>query len=314
MANFTNIPFASPVKFYRYSLLPGIHLDDTFAYSQIKPFETKVCYKGKWQTNDKTPLQIESTIPPSSVLVYTGAGKQLPGYSFVWTLVGSGGDFGVNLYECLIDFTVLPEGYYHLAFEATLLSYSVVFISEKLDVRILHKNTLLFSYKNSFNNFGVFFNTGIIYNYRCEAGLMDYQPVSEGKDYVNQIRDTTLLSSYPYDTFKLYIGEAPGVPNYVIKILNYIFACDYVNIRRDLADVGQLFVKQVSEKWEATRVKGYPNFGWVTTVQPSLNLSSLQYTDNTEIAPGVHLVYNIDTNLFSTEPVMVVHITESKTG
>jgi len=311
MSNYTNITFISPVKFYKNTSTPGIHLDDDFAYSQIKRFETKYCYKQKWQFGDETKLQITSTIAPAAVKVYTGAGLLVAGTTFAWTLVGSGGALGVNLYECTINLDALPAGFYHLYFECSLLSYSAKFVSEKIHLKTTHNNTLLFTYRNSINDFGVYFSTGVEFSFRCEAGIMDYQPASEGKDYVDQIFNTTILSATPYDTFKLYIGEAPGVPNYVIKILNYIFACDYVNIRKDLTQDGMQFVKPIGEKWEATRVKGFPQFGWSATIQPAVNASSLQFNDNAPgLTPGIVTAYNIDTNLYSTEPVEVAHITD----
>jgi len=311
MANFTEIPFCSPVKFY-INGSNGIHLDQDFAVNQIKPFETFYCYKQKWQFGDSTPLQIISTVAPSDIVVYTGESK-LAGLSFPWTMVGSGGALGVNLFECTINLDALIPGYYHLYFEAKLMSYAAKFVSEKLDVRAFHRNTLMFSYRNSVNDFGAYFYTGIIYNFRCEAGLMEYQPEAEGSDYVDQVYDLSILKSTPFDTFRLFIGEAPGVANYVVKILNYIFACDTVRIRRDLLDSGMLFTKAVNDKWEATRHKGWPNAGWVTTVQPSVNQSSLQYNDGSTLTPGVVTAYDIDTNLFSTEPVETVHILDHET-
>jgi len=313
MANFTDIAFLNPIKWYKNTNTPGMHLDDDFAYNQIKVFETKYCYSQKWQTNDETPLQIVSTVAPSPVKVYTSGGV-ITATEFPWTLVGTSGTLGVNLFECNIDFSMLAEGFYYFYFECTLLSYSAKFVSEKQNVRTFHKLTTLFTYKNSKNKHGVYFNTGIRLNFRCEAGLMDYQPESEGKDYVDQIFNTTLLSATPYDTFKLYIGEAPGVPNYIVKILNYIFACDYVLLRRNLTESGLQYVKPIGEKWEATRVKGFPQFGWATTIQPAINQTGIQYNDNAPaLTPGIVTAYNIDTNLFSTDPVEIVHIIDINT-
>jgi hypothetical protein len=312
MANFSELSFANGVKFYKNTSTPGIHLDDDFAVNQIKSFERKICYWQKWQTNDSTKLQLRTTIAPASVKVYTGKGV-LTEYEFAWTLVASGGALGVNLYECLIDFSSLPEGFYHLYFECTLLSYSVKFVSEKQWVKAEHKNTLLFTYKNSYNKNKVYWITGIEMNFRCEAGIMDYQPESDGSDFIDQIHDFTILEATPFDTFKLYIGEAPGVPNYVAKILNYIFSFDSVRIRKDLTQEGLLYTKPVGEKWEATRVKGFPQYGWATTIHPSVNQMALQFNDNNELEPGIIVAYDIDTNLFSTEPVEIVHITDIET-
>jgi len=311
MANFTDIAFMNPIKWYKNTATPGIHLDDDFAVNQIKVFQYKVCYAQKWQYGDATPLQVVSTVAPSPIKIYTSAGKEVIGATFPWTLVGTSGTLGVNLFECNINFDAITAGFYHLYFEANLLSYSAKFVSEKIHVSAFHKNTMLFSYRNSKNILGVYFNTGVTFNFRCESALLDYQPEMEGKDYVDQIFNTTILSATPYDTFKLFVGEAPGVPNYIVKILNHIFSCDYVNIRRDLNDPGLAYVKPVGEKWEATRVKGFPQFGWATTVQPAVNQSGIQFNDDgNPLTPGIVTAYNIGTDLFSLEPVEIVHITD----
>jgi hypothetical protein len=308
MANFTNIPFLTPIKFYKNGNT-GIHLDDSFSYNQIKSFQTKVCYKYKWQIGDITPIQITSTVAPSPVLVYSGDGNLVTGISFAWTMVGTGGALGINLFECVINLGTLPtDKTYFLYFKAELLSYKAEFVSEPIFVKTLHDNTLGFKYRNSVNKLGVYFSTGIEYLFRCEAGIMEYLPEIEGFDYVDQIRNAKILEGVPYDSFKLYIGKAPGVADYIIKILNYIFACDHVEIE------GMQYVKSVGEKWEPTRAKGYPQAGWATTITPAINMSSLQFNDNgNPLTPGIVTAYNIDTNLFSDEPITTIQIIEITT-
>ena len=312
MGNFTDISFLNGVKWYKNTATPGIHLDDDFAVNQIKGFERRICYAQKWQTNDITTLQIVSTVAPLPVKLYTSLGVNTT-TTFAWTITGTS-TLGITLYECVIDFSTITPGFYHFYFECNLLSYAAKFVSEKQDIRASHTNTLLFTYRNSKNALGGYFNTGWTPNFRCEAGLMDYQPEIEGKDYVDQMHDSVILSATPFDRFKLHIGEAPGVPNFIVKTLNFLFACDYVNIRKDLTQIGLQYVKPIGEKWEATRIKGFPQFGWATTIEPAYAASGIQFNDGGfPLAPGIVTAYDIDTNLYSLEPVQIVHVTDIQT-
>lgn len=306
MPNFTDIPFLTPIKFY-INGSTGIHLDDDFAINQIKSFQTKVCYKYKWQIGDATPIQISTTIAPSPMKILTGEGVDT-GATFAWTMVGNGGDLGINLFECYINMDMLPVNKtYHFYFKAALLSYNAEFLSEPVYLKTTHDNTLEFKYKDSKNKLGVYFTTGIQYLFRCEAGIMDYLPETEGVDFIDQIHDIKLLEATPFDSFKLYIGKAPGVADYIIKTLNYIFCCDNVHIN------GLQMVKPIGDKWEPTRVKGWPHTGWATTILPAINISSLQFNDNGPLVPGIVTAYNINTNLFSNEPITTIQITEITT-
>jgi hypothetical protein len=292
-----------PFKMYKNTSTPGIHFDDDWFYQQIKSFETRRDYFQKWRRSVKTKFQINSTIAPDDFKLYNKAGTLIK--SFAWTLVASGGSLGLDVYECEIDFTtgVAIDGIYFLYLKAELLSVKFEAISEPILIQNTHPNTLLFSYKNSVNDFGVIFSTGSSYNFICEAGVMDYEPMRERSAYVDEIQNTTTLSATPYRQFKLYIGEAPGVAPYVVDILNRIFSCDNVKIE------GLQYETPSGSKWEVSRVKGYPLIGASIDLVEAKNNSSLQLSDGLPITPGVVLMFDLDSNFFGNT-ASVEHITE----
>lgn len=306
MANFTNISFLSPFKWVPVNSTLN-HFDEQWNYDQIKSFEVKKCYKQKWQFGDETPQQMVSTVAPSDLKVYNSSKVLVK--SIPWTLISNGGSLG-NLYECIVNLdsdggspaTSLPAGTYYLYQQCTLLSYNYEVISEPIEVKTFHPNTRVITYSNSKNDFGCYFNFGTKFKVRVEIDLTDFEPDNETFSYVDQIHNNQILSGTPFRKWKLSVGRAPGVADYVADLLNRIFVCDTVRID------GKLFCKVQGAKWEPNRVKGYPMAGWTLEVTEQINLSGLQYNDGTPLAPGIVLGYGIRTPLFSKEPGTQIQI------
>lgn len=312
MSNQLNIPLLSPFKFYPCKATPGIHFDGDWAYNQIKTFETKKYYNQKWIRSIVTKLQITSTLAPSDLKLYNCQGVLVK--SFEWTMVASGGALGLNAWECTIDFTagVATDGIYYLYMQATLLSVNFQAISEPIHIKNSHPNVLVFKYKNSVNNFGAIFSTGIEYYFICEAGIMDFQPERDRITYVDEIHNLTTLSATPFRTFKLYIGEATGVPGYVLDILNRIFSCDHVMISDPYSLEWLQYETTDGSKWEVVRQKAYPLFGASIDISEAINKSSLQFLDGYPLSPGVVVMFDIDSNFWGTTSDLE-HITEEET-
>lgn len=291
MSNYLNIPRCSPFRFLPVTGTAGINFDSDWAYNLIKSFETKTYYYQKWQRGDSTPLQISCTILPGNIQVYDCNKKVVKTISF--TPVAVAGTLGFTVYEAIINLDSLPDdGVYYLYIKAELLSVLFEAISEPIYLKSVHDNTLLFTYRNSFNDFGVYFTTGIQYNFRCEAGVMDFQPERERFSYVDQIHNITTLSSTPFRKYKLYIGDAKGVSPYILDILNRIFSCDFVSI-------GDLqYETTEGSQFEVNRVKGYPLYGASIEVTEARNLSSLQLNTESPITPGIVTAYGIETDFF----------------
>lgn len=290
MSNFTNIPFLSPFKFVQAPLNDrDIHFDGNFAYNNIKPFERNICYFQKWNKADTTLLQITSTITPQDLQVYNFDGITVA-LTKTWTLKATP-TLGVMVYECLVDFSTLPDGIYYLYLKGQLLNNIFSFISEPINLRTNHPNTLLFTYYNSYNDFDTFFTTNYKASFRCEAGIMDFSPERERAAYVDEIHDVKTLSAIPYRLYKLYIGEAPGVAPWVLDLMNRIFACNHVEIN------GKQYETNEGSKWETTRSKGYPLYGGSIEILEAKNTYSNQIASGL-ITPGLVTAYNINTNLF----------------
>lgn len=295
MISVLNIPFLNSLKFVPSTATPGYpHFDADWAFNQIKVFETKAKYYQKWQVGDSTIIQIESSIIPDPLKIYN-CKELVKIISFV--KVADAPDLGVSVYEAPFNIDDLDVyGVYYAYIHVQYMSIEFASISEPIRLQTLWENTMLFTYRNSVNNWGVAFTTGIQFGFRCEAGIMDYQPESDTIDYIDQIHNVEILSGTPFRTFKLYVGDERGVSPWVLDLLNWILVCDNVEIE------GLQYTKNAGAKWEINRIKPWPLYGGSIEITPSKNISGLQFVNTTDPdgPDGMVFAYDIDTNFFGT--------------
>jgi hypothetical protein len=120
-------------------------------------------------------------------------------------------------------------------------------------------------------------------------------PASITEDFEDQTLDESLLSSIPYRTFELIVGDAKGVPPYVIDIVNRVFTCSDVSID------GRKFVKPKESKWDVNELDGYPAKGWKTELREGSNKPSRIYNNNVPQNSKVAIVINSDSKGFGTD-------------
>lgn len=307
MSNYLNIPYALPFKFYKATSTPGMHFDDDWACNRIREFETKAVYRQKWLKSKTTPIQIESTVAPQDLFVLDENGKVVK--NIEWTLVAGGTGYGI--YECTVDFTDLPNGVYCLYLVAELLEVITwLAITEPIHVRDDWANLLMFTYKNSFNDFDVAWTTGVQMSFMVEAAIREFTPDRDRTSYVNQIRDVATLKAVPGRNYKLWIGDGPGVAEWVLDVLNRIWCCDSVDIRRpaDAAELGKKYQSSEGSKWEVTRIKGWPLVGGTLEIVEARNEQSLQFAHTEPLPIGLVTAYDIETDFFG--PGAIVPVTE----
>lgn len=278
---------------------PGIHFDDDWACNQVRSWEMKRYYQQKWKKSDTTKLQIESSIAPETLKVLSKHGAVLK--AFTWTAVVT--EIAYKIYETTFDISDLSEDVYYLYQRVAFGSIDWKYISEPINSKTSWPRTLLFTFKNSFNDQDVAWTaTGIEMKFRCEADIQDPDFPRDRAAYVNQTRDVYNLSGVPYNAFKLVIGDAPGVAPYIVDILNRIFCCDSIDIE------GLKYQSDEGSKWEVNRIKGYPMIGAQIDIVPAVNKTSQQSADTTPLSSGIVMAYNIETTFFG--PGSLVPITD----
>lgn len=296
-----NIPFLNSLKFVPVTFTPGIHFDDDWMYNQIKDWARKVNYYQKWQIGDTTIIHIESAIMPANLEIY-GCDSTIKKY-IPFILKASSTELGINIYEAVVNLDDLPvNNTYYPVVHCSFMSIVYRAVSEPIFLKAVWPGTLLFNYTNSYNTNGVaFYTTGVSFNFRCEAGIMDMQPDYDGTDYVDQIHNVEVLTGTPFRTFKLEVADEKGVAPWVFDLLNRIFsACDYVSIKRDATQDGLQYSKIPGAKWSINRVHGYPLYGGNLEIIESINKSGLQFSTPDGPIPGLVFGYQMNSNFFGT--------------
>lgn len=271
MANLINIPFLNPVRFVELDPveLPQFntkHFDDYWFKEQLQPYETDVVFKQKYQINDTIYLQFEAnfasiqmqvidceqTVLLTQSATQVRANKYLPGY---------------YVYEITLSLAAFSAGTIWLKLNLGLGSKFM--ISEPIELAENWPNTILYQYSHSKYHGDVIFETGIVFGFRCEAVIEDYEPGSERTSYRDQKLNPTTLKVRPFDSFTVVAGHRTGIPAWVVKKMNWIWSCDNV-----LLD-GKSFAVLDDGKLEDREInKQYPMKHWALKIQEGINRAS----------------------------------------
>ncbi len=302
--NYFKIPKANPFWFVPSTSDPGIHFDDAWMCERIKDFETKAIYRQKWIRSRTTPVQVESSIAPQDLMVVDENGDVVK--SIEWGVVFDAGTYAV--YEAIVDFTDLDPGVYYLYALVDFLSISFAAITEPIHVKDdWGPNLLMIKYYNTFNDFDLVFTNGLKMYFFIEAAIMEFTPDRDRTAYVNQVLDTATLKGVPARTYKLWVGDARGVAEWAVDILNRIWVMDRIALGKP-GQVGKLYQSTENSKWDINRVKGYPMIGATLEIVEARNLMSLEFSDTAPLTPGVVTAYEYETDFFG--PAATVQVLE----
>lgn len=259
MANLFEIALANPIRFINANLIDN----DRYFYQPFDIHQDKKCYFQKFTTQDTTKLQILSDFDSITFNIY-----RLDDNSLALNVVPVQVPINIidqtfKAYEITIPFTSLPEGDYYckIAYVNELLQ-TVEFVSEPISVLDVHPNTLLIEYTNSENNFSVVFDTGIVFSLRVEGIIEDFTPEFDDVIYNDQKRNATKLNSIPYRSFRLYVGPAAGIPDWMADKVNRALSCDQVMLD------GEYYEKVEGAKWEVKRADEYEFIGMTLEIMP----------------------------------------------
>jgi len=307
MANIFQISPLNPIRFYNAPnpedpTKRGLPYDLPFVLYYQEPrdgsydFEHSKhkCYAQKFTIYDNTKIQILSDYDQITATIRDEISKQIIvtlNVVQVDTLI-VGQTFLV--YEIDVPFYELTqEGLYYveLKYFKDEIETDVVIISEVLDLKKDHPETMLFTYRNSVNNFDIIFDTGIEFNIRVEGTIENFEPASEDESYIDQKRNVTKLYSLPYRLFTLFVGNAPGLPAWMNDKVNRIMSCNIIQI--DSA----YFEKNDGAEWEFSRQDDYPFFGMNIQIAPVENKFSNQYATINNSYPDLETLHVITTNV-----------------
>ena len=275
-----------------------------FSHTLIPDFETKKYYIQKFCATDEIRFsvllqktQIESTefqlLNLNGDIIFADSGYTIGEYGSLYDVWGcSQGDDLISLINSetlyFIKLSILTVG-------GVETGIPIEFLSDPFTLLEDSTNTLNITYTHHANRFDMAFypalpaTTQESFQFRIEGGVLSegFIPSSKDTAYIDQEYKVTILNSIPFDTYKFTFGPSNGLPNWVAKKLNMIFALSDISIN------GRKYTKAEGAKLEANRDKGYPFAGWqIELMETEPNYSLL--ADSAVLSRDYNNDYNDD--------------------
>lgn len=298
MDNIIELCLLNPVKLYVQDLVLNppykfVHFDEGNFASQIPSYKQKKTYYQKWEfTDPPVQLQFTSNFAPVQFRLIDCKGS-----------IVKAGDVNVistNYYSlptipylATMDFEGLTEGIYWFQLLVGVGGSLTTLISEPQYVAESHADTMLTQYSHSENEYGAVFTNGERFGIRMETTIRDLQPSSNDVVFEDEIANIVVLSSSPFRVFKMVIGNALGVPEWVIDTFNRLYGCD--NVTHD----NKQFTKNEGSKFEPNRDTMIAMGGWQIDIRESKARRSSVIVNNNPLNKDVAVIYDIETIAFA---------------
>jgi hypothetical protein len=145
------------------------------------------------------------------------------------------------------------EGFFQLEVVATFPDGQVYnYLSEWLDVKSTHPDTVLIDYFNSTNDYDVYFSANPVLQLRLPAYRRMSTPQFEDVNYRDQNVNLKLLSSRSYRMFDFFIGYNGGISDFHVDKVRFATQCDILKID------DKRYIKSDSGEFSVTPIPNYP--------------------------------------------------------
>jgi hypothetical protein len=291
--NILDISLLSPVKFrpkgyvnpapYNFNFL-----DEHLFQETIPDFFEKKKYYQPWQKNDIIYIPFLSNYIPLQVTLVDCNGRYVDSFAATYVPTSIEGS-GQKFYMVSMALNTYNEGVYQLLLDAGSPVIEQL-ESEWFQLKTKWNNTIKFQYKNNENDFDVPFEVpGLEFGFRIHGGLTKFQPGSDKTVFIDQTRNAVQLLSRSFYSYTLLIGDAGGVPDYMVQIVNEIFNCSNVLID------GKQFTA-VDGKLSPVNDFRNPLSGWSMEVRDADKKSSRKFVTDGNGNVSSSVVYQIQTN------------------
>lgn len=205
---------------------------------------------------------------------------------------------GQYITEFSVPLIGVAEGEYFVSiryrkFLAGSYTYTYL-ISEPINVKQSHENTLLFEYENSYNTQGIIFEQlSAPFHFRVHSALTELNPDSKFTTYEDEPLNLEMLSGTPFRLWTLGIGgNGNPIPQWVADKIERITLCDTLKID------GKLYTRNEGAKLEANRKQRTPLFSWKIALREKINDNNLYISDyqankiiTADVVEGVGMIY-----------------------
>lgn len=267
----------NPIKFYEYlyNELPGRNtrfMDLVSVEDAILTFQDKVQWSQPWQQSDTINIQIQADTPGLRLCLVDCREVEIAS-AILTQRITNWKEPNLNTYEATLPLQFVEEGYYYLTIKD---SVNIYVVSDRIHVKEYWQNSIYLQYHHRKNKGDLAFDTEISFYIRVMSVLQDFQPGSDDTVYLDQYRNTTVLSSTPFRTYKMIIGDAFGVPDYIADKINRFFGLSHVfldNIQ---------FAKAEGSKMERNGDRKYPFAGWTIEIIEAVNKDATMFNVDLE--------------------------------
>lgn len=265
--------------------------DQELFKDSFKDWQNRSQYSQKRQFEDVSVIQLHSNSAINMSLTIVDCG--LKEYNFFNDYISSypgmtytynGVEYPLTTHTFFTQFAVqgnpslaMPEGTYYLYLQATYETQDDFFvtdyyISEPIYLAAYHPNTTYIEFKNSRNQldtiYAAFGNSQ--YSIRVEGILDDLSMKAQDTQYNDQHFNFTMLNSYPYRQWKLFVGEVIGLPLWIWEKVHLALSCDTVVIdntavtKDESADWNK--IEDNKRIWADIQIREKVNYSKLTTV------------------------------------------------
>lgn len=302
--NIFNISPLNPIKFYQQSTIENIaddtffgltslngfdakynhrHIDMDFYLPNLKSWQDGSCYLQPFQTTDTIYLQWIGINGSSGTYVVNLL--DLNGnvcYSFNAVNRGVIGSSTNYVWDIDVPLMGVAENKYSVQI-CLFTSFKQKVISEPIEVKAKHEDTMLFEYSSNVNYQGIFFDlaTKAKFQIRLYCALSELNTASKTFGFEDENYNLTTMSNVPYRNWSLHFGiEGHGIPEFIADKLERILGCEI------LAIDGKYFSRIEGSKLDAVRVPNTVVMQYKIELREKINDASLYTSTQQNINLG----------------------------
>ncbi len=279
MANQIIFPYLSPVKFTKMTpeAIPQYvskFIDDYRFKDTIRDFEQPVCFMQKWLMDDAVRLQFISNYAPLTLKLMDENGLMVHSQVFE-TMQQDAFRPGYYIRQSETDVAGFDPGYYYWQIEAGSTPH--IWVSEPQEFVEEYPNSLYAEYSHYERYGDVIFDAPYSPTIRIPAILKFKAPGAKDTVYEDQPMDQEMIKSVPYRLWDLIIGDAKGVPPWLIDKINWILGCS------DLRFDGRYYTKNEGATLEENETDRYPMAGYKIEMRERYRKTGVEYDDDVQI-------------------------------
>lgn len=289
------IPYLIPVKFVKMNPVQipqylSKFMDDYIFCQTIPNYNQQADYPQQWATVDSVRLQVVSNYGPLRLSLHTMNGDEVYSQDFETRQQ----DFfrpGYYIRQSETALSAFAPGMYYWQINVGDVDPWISEPQEFLEPEQL-VNTKYIEYSNREMKGGVRFGSPYSPSIRVPAAVELTNLASRSTTYQDQPANEVMIKSTSYRVWKFTLGDAKGVPPWLLDKVGRILECSEVRID------GRYFTKPAESEWERNITDLVSLAGWTVELRERYNMDGMFYQDDVLKSGRLVMAAVIDTKGF----------------